>query len=82
MILPVFHTECNKFKRIREIGIAEIMYRNMFAGLGIVLHTAYISLHIDVENATFLLCAPNFDLKVGWVVIMELRHLVEQRQFH
>lgn len=50
-----------------------MMYRNKFATLGIVLYTAYICLHIDVEDATFLPCAPNFYLKDREVIAMELR---------
>lgn len=38
-------------------------YRNKVARFRIILYTTYICLHINVEDAAFLLRAPNLDLK-------------------
>lgn len=39
-------------------------YRNVIARSRIILDTAYICFHVNIKNASFLLCAPNFDLLV------------------
>ena len=42
-------------------------YRNINARSRIILDTTYICFHVNVKNASLLVCAPNFDLFITYI---------------